>query len=121
MSSSRHGRSTTTGRKRSLVVWRSASSRTRERTGPRDCLHSRGRGGVMANSEQGTVYRRWESDMLRLLAENSTEYAIFLLDTEGVVLTWNPGAERVLGYREEEIVGRSSFVIFTPEDIRDGD
>src|SRR4051812_32850706 len=75
----------------------------------------------MAEGEQRAGDRRWESDLLRLLAENSTEYAIFVIDADDVVLTWNPGAARVLGYTEEEIVGRSSFVIFTPEDIENGE
>ena len=75
----------------------------------------------MAEDEEKAGDRRWESDLLRLLAENSTEYAIFVIDADGVVLTWNPGAERVLGYTEEEIVGRSSFMIFTPEDIQKGE
>jgi two-component system CheB/CheR fusion protein len=78
-------------------------------------------GKAMAANGGAAGQRRWEGELLRLLAENSTEYAIFVVDLEGIVLTWNPGAERVLGYREEEIVGRSSFVIFTPEDRRDGE
>ena len=75
----------------------------------------------MAPDASTAGQRLWESELLRLVAENSTEDAIFVVDLDGVVLTWNPGAERVLGYREEEIVGRSSFVIFTPEDRRDGE
>jgi two-component system CheB/CheR fusion protein len=78
-------------------------------------------GKAMAANGDAAGQRRWEGELLRLLAENSTEYAIFVVDLEGVVLTWNPGAERVLGYREEEIVGRSSFAIFTPEDRRAGE
>src|SRR4051794_27379726 len=63
----------------------------------------------------------WGADLFRLLVENSHDYAIFVVDTDGRVLTWNPGAERLLGYREAEIIGRSSFVIFTPEDRRAGE
>jgi PAS domain S-box-containing protein len=83
--------------------------------------HAPGEGIDMAEGENLAGQMRWEGELLRLLAENSTEYAIFLLDLDGVVLTWNPGAQRVLGYREEEILGRSSFIIFTPEDREKGE
>jgi PAS domain S-box-containing protein len=42
----------------------------------------------------------------RLLVDQVTDYAIFLLTPEGNVATWNPGAQRIKGYRPEEIVGR---------------
>src|SRR3954451_18112057 len=58
----------------------------------------------------------WEGELFRLLVENTSDYAVFAIDLEGRVLTWNPGAERVLGYAEAEILGQSSFVTFTPED-----
>src|SRR3954454_100534 len=58
----------------------------------------------------------WEAELFRLLVENSTDYAVFVIALDGRVLTWNPGAERVLGYAESEIVGQSSFILFTPED-----
>jgi PAS domain S-box-containing protein len=59
---------------------------------------------------------RWEGELFRLLVDNSKDYAVFVVDFDGRVLTWNPGAERVLGYSESEIVGESSFIFFTPED-----
>ena len=43
------------------------------------------------------------------------DYAIFLLDREGNVLTWNAGAERIKGYRPEEIIGQH-FSRFYPKD-----
>src|SRR3954449_9957838 len=58
----------------------------------------------------------WQAELFSLLIETSRDYAVFVIDLEGRVLTWNPGAERVLGYAEAEIVGQSSFVTFTPED-----
>jgi len=58
----------------------------------------------------------WESELFRLLVDNTKDYAVFVVDFDGRVLTWNPGAERVLGYSESEIVGQSSFIFFTPED-----
>src|SRR4051812_38521607 len=57
-----------------------------------------------------------EAELFRLLVESTKDYAVFVTDLDGRVVTWNVGAERVLGYAEAEIVGRSSFVTFTPED-----
>jgi len=58
----------------------------------------------------------WQAELFSLLIETSRDYAVFVIDLDGRVLTWNTGAERVLGYSESEIVGQSSFLFFTPED-----
>jgi len=50
------------------------------------------------------------------LVSGIVDYAIFLLDTEGRVKTWNPGAERIKGYTHDEIVGRHLSTFYTPED-----
>lgn len=52
----------------------------------------------------------------RAVENNIKDYAIFLTDTAGRVINWNRGAERILGYTENEIIGQSSFIFFTPED-----
>lgn len=71
--------------------------------------------------EQGRSDRAaWEGELFRLLIENVRDYAIFVVDPEGIVRTWGHGAERLLGYREEEIVGGTADVFFTPEDVRAG-
>ena len=41
-----------------------------------------------------------------MLVEGVHDYAIFMLDPEGRVVTWNEGAERIKGYRAEEILGQ---------------
>jgi PAS domain S-box-containing protein len=51
----------------------------------------------------------------RLLVDSVTDYAIFMLDTEGRVMSWNAGAQRIKGYRPDEIIGQS-FERFYPED-----
>jgi len=56
----------------------------------------------------------------RLMVESVEEYAIFTMDPEGRVASWNPGAERLLGYRADEILGHEAAVIFTPEDAQAG-
>jgi diguanylate cyclase (GGDEF)-like protein/PAS domain S-box-containing protein len=57
----------------------------------------------------------------RLLVEGTTDYAIFMLDASGFVVSWNPGAQRILGYEEHEAVGRHMSLFYTAEDIRRGE
>ena len=64
---------------------------------------------------------RWEGELFRLLVENVKDYAIFILDTEGRIQTWSLGAERLLGYREDEIIGEPFARVFTPSDIAVGE
>ena len=54
---------------------------------------------------------------LRLLVEAQTEYAVFLLDVSGHVLTWNRGAERIKGYTAEDIVGEHFSRFYTADDL----
>jgi PAS domain S-box-containing protein len=54
-------------------------------------------------------------ETLQLLVEQVRDYAIFALDTEGRIATWNIGAERLKGYRADEIIGKH-FSIFYPEE-----
>jgi PAS domain S-box-containing protein len=55
-------------------------------------------------------------ELLRLVVESTTGFAIVSTDPRGLVTSWNVGAERLLGYAEDEIFGRSVDVIFVPED-----
>ncbi|MGA7109444.1 MAG: sigma 54-interacting transcriptional regulator [Terracidiphilus sp.] len=57
---------------------------------------------------------------LRSIVESVSDYAIYLLDKEGSVTTWNPGAERIKGYTAEEIVGSHFSRFFTHEDAERG-
>lgn len=56
------------------------------------------------------------AERFRLLIESVKDYAIFVLATDGRVATWNPGAERINGYRASEIIGRH-FAVFYPADV----
>jgi PAS domain S-box-containing protein len=58
----------------------------------------------------------YKSESYALLLENIEEYAIFMMDTERQVTSWNPGVKRVLGYNQDEFIGQSADMIFTPED-----
>lgn len=55
-----------------------------------------------------------------LLLGAITDIGIFVLDTEGRVASWNPGAERIVGWRAAEILGRHFSVFYTPEDVAAG-
>ena len=61
------------------------------------------------------------ADPFRLLVEAVVEYAIFMLDPAGHVASWNPGAERVFGYRPEEIIGKHFSCVYTAEDQSAGE
>jgi PAS domain S-box-containing protein len=61
-----------------------------------------------------------EADGFRLLIESVKDYAIFLLDVDGTVLTWNPGAARLKGYEAGEIVGRHFSAFYPRVDIDAG-
>ncbi len=56
----------------------------------------------------------------RLLVENVRDYAIFILDPEGNVASWNEGAERILGYDAKDILGKNIAVFYTDEDVKSG-
>jgi PAS domain S-box-containing protein len=59
-------------------------------------------------------------ERFRLLIECVKDYAIFMLDPTGHVLTWNLGAQRLKGYRAEEIVGKHFSCFYPPEDVAKG-
>ena len=73
-----------------------------------------------------TRQKQIESDLresearYRLVVDSLPDYAIFLLDDDGLVTHWNAGAQRLLGYTADEILGRSGDILFTPEDRAEG-
>jgi PAS domain S-box-containing protein len=68
---------------------------------------------------QGKRHFRVE-DRYRLLVDAVKDYAIFMLDPEGIICTWNDGAERIKGYRADEIVGRHFSIFYPAESIAMG-
>ena len=64
---------------------------------------------------------RESRERYRLIVESSTGFAIFTFDMQGMITTWNLGAEKILGYTEAEIIGSNSEVIFTPADREAGE
>ena len=59
-------------------------------------------------------------ERLRLLIEGVQDYAIFMLDPHGMIISWNLGAERIKGYRAEEALGRHFSIFYSPEDAGAG-
>jgi PAS domain S-box-containing protein len=62
---------------------------------------------------------RESQEQFRLLVQGVTDYAIYLLDREGYVSNWNPGAQRIKGYLPDEIIGRHFSLFYTEEDRAD--
>ena len=59
---------------------------------------------------------RQSQEQFRLLVESVTDYAIYMLDEAGHIVSWNPGAERIKGYARSEVIGRRFSCFYTPED-----
>ncbi|WP_207538844.1 sensor histidine kinase [Sabulicella rubraurantiaca] len=66
--------------------------------------------------EAANAALREREEWLRLIFEGATDYAIFAMDAEGRVAEWNSGAERLLGFRADEVLGRKPVGMWTPED-----
>ena len=64
---------------------------------------------------------RESEQRFRLFVESVHDYALFQMDPNGVIVTWNAGAESLLGWKEHEAVGRPAAILFTPEDRENGE
>jgi two-component system, chemotaxis family, CheB/CheR fusion protein len=82
--------------------------------------------GVIMTFVEITARKRAEDELrrseerLRLLVDSVADYAIFSIDLEGRVDSWNSGAARVFGYTEAEAIGQHTGAMFTPEDRETG-
>ena len=63
---------------------------------------------------------RESEEQYRMLLDGVQDYAIFMIDPQGQIVSWNAGAERIKGYRADEIIGRNFSCFFPPEDIARG-
>jgi PAS domain S-box-containing protein len=70
--------------------------------------------------KQAEVSLQQSEERLRLLVENIKNYAIYMLDPQGNVITWNAGAEEVEGFKTDEILGKHLSTFFPPEDVARG-
>jgi PAS domain S-box-containing protein len=84
-------------------------------------------GSVMVHSLRYAIKRhqteeelRQSEERFRLLVEGVRDYANFMLDPDGCVASWNEGAERIKGYKAEEIIGEHFSVFYTEENVERG-
>lgn len=63
---------------------------------------------------------RRSEEQFRLLVQGVTDYAIYMVDAQGIVTSWNVGAQRIKGYAPEEIIGRSFALFYDPADREAG-
>jgi PAS domain S-box-containing protein len=74
----------------------------------------------MQSRHQASAAGAASADQFRLLVDAVKDYAIFLLDPEGRVISWNAGAERIKGYTAEEILGQHFSRFYEPDDVAAG-
>jgi PAS domain S-box-containing protein len=90
--------------------------------GSQSKVGSEGGSGVGSLKGEGLVLPdiEWHQreEPFRLFVEGVQDYAIFMLDTDGRVATWNAGAERAKGYKASEIIGRHFSSFYPEEDVR---
>jgi PAS domain S-box-containing protein len=63
---------------------------------------------------------RQSEERFRLLVEGVVDYAIYMIDPQGIITSWNAGAQRIKGYTRDEVVDRHFSRFYTEEDIRAG-
>jgi PAS domain S-box-containing protein len=87
-------------------------------------IKGQGDGNLMARTIRYAIERqrseeelRQSEERFRLLVEGVEDYAIFMLDPAGRVVSWNEGAERIQGYRVWEVIGEHFSVFYTQEDV----
>ena len=91
-------------------------------------IYARGRSEQLNTQLLREIEQRRRSELLlresevrlTLLSECFHDFAIFTTDVGGIVVSWNPGAEKLFGYDETEILGRDERVLFAPEDQGSG-
>lgn len=74
----------------------------------------------ISEHKQSEQVLRESEERFRELVKGVKDYAIFMLDSDGRVLTWNDGAERIKGYRPDEIIGKHFSCFYLKEDVERG-
>ncbi len=101
-------------RGKAIAITRAAPVPCPDAVSGEDCCEGKSRVGT-ADEHTTDV-----TDLFRLMVDSVRDYAMFILSPEGVILTWNPGAEAIKGYRADEIVGRHFSVFYPAADVRAG-
>ena len=99
------------GRRR-MISW----SNTAIRDADGNVRHVIGTGIDVTEQREAQAALRESEQNFRLLVESVTDYAIFTVDPDATVRTWNSGAERIYGYGAEEIIGRGAACLRVPEE-----
>jgi len=68
----------------------------------------------------GSKTQYWNSEQFHILVDSVEEYAIYIVDPNGNVVTWNTGAKKIKGYTAEEIIGKNFACFYTAEDVAGG-
>jgi len=74
----------------------------------------------ITNRKKAEAALKESEERFRLVVESVKDYAIFMLDPNGYILTWNQGAQRIKGYRPEEIIGRHFSIFYEEKDREAG-
>jgi PAS domain S-box-containing protein len=74
----------------------------------------------MMVTNDGALSRKEVDERFDLLVADVREYAVFIVAPDGTIMCWNPGAERLLGYQSNEVVGQHFSRFFSDEDVRNG-
>jgi PAS domain S-box-containing protein len=110
------------GAGRPFGILAACTSQTRKFT-PHDQLFVQALANVLGDAIVRThaeMELRAGEERFRLLVEGVEDYAIYLLDQEGKVASWNNGAQRIEGYKAEEVLGLHFSKFFPPEDVIEG-
>jgi PAS domain S-box-containing protein len=74
----------------------------------------------MGENGSTTLALHQTAEQFHILVDSVEEYAIYLLDPNGTVVTWNTGAQKIKGYKPEEIIGKNFACFYTSEDVAAG-
>lgn len=75
---------------------------------------------MIDNTEADTSDNNQPDGLYRLLVQSVIDYAVFLLDPSGYIMTWNEGARRIKGYSPDEIIGKHFSIFYPPNDVASG-
>jgi PAS domain S-box-containing protein len=70
------------------------------------------------NIDRFALSHSFDEKLFRLLVASISDYAIFMIDPNGYIMSWNPGAQNIKGYTEEEIIGKHISIFYTENDIK---